>query len=98
MSKLSTQCNILIDTDPLFQDLIDKILDIHPSTPKNKGKGYKLTDSMEYRNEIPKRSEKMNQWFVRRGYRRGRDYIFCEQGYKVSNPSTVTAFLLEFAV
>jgi hypothetical protein len=98
MSKLYPQCNILIDTEPLFQDLVDKILDIHPSNPKNKGKGYTLTDSMEYHYEIPKRSEKMNQWFVRRGYKRGRDYIFCEEGYKVSNPSTVTAFLLEFAV
>ena len=98
MSKLYPQCNILIDTDPLFQDLVDKILDGHPLTSKSKGKGYRMSDTMEYRREIPKRHEQMARWFVRRGYQCGRDYILCEQGYRVSNPSTVTAFLLEFSV
>ena len=98
MTKLYKQCNIRIDTETLFQDLIDKILDVHPATPKNKGKGFTLSDTMEYREEMAQRETRMHEWFLKRGYQCGVDYFPCEQGFRVKNPATVTAFLLEFAV
>lgn len=98
MTKLYTQCNIVIDIEPLFQDLIDKILDAHPASSKNRGKGFTLSDTMEYREEIAQRESRMLQWFVKRGYQCGIDYFVSDQGFRVKNPATVTAFMLEFAV
>jgi hypothetical protein len=98
MSKLYTQCDIEIDIEPLFQDLIDKILDVHPANSNNRAKGFTLSDTMKYREEIAQRQDRMSQWFVKRGYQCGLDYFVSEQGFRVKNPATVTAFMLEFAV
>jgi hypothetical protein len=84
MASIYPHLTVELDTEPFFQDLVEKIIKSHDM-------------GIQYRKEITRRQEEMDAWFVKRGYTCGKDYFVSENGYKVKDQSIVTVFCLVFA-
>lgn len=83
MKLVYPHCNVIVDTEPWTQDLMDILEGNH-----------KIRGFLEARIELSERRERWTKWLIRHGYEAGRHYWPCKQGYRFSSGGIATAFVI----
>jgi hypothetical protein len=83
MKLVHPHCNVIVDTGPWVQDLMDILEGDH-----------QINNFLTARNELSARRERWIQWLTRHGYEAGRHYWPCKQGFRFSSGSIATAFVI----
>lgn len=83
MKLVHDHCDVVVDTSPWVQDLMDILEDEHT-----------ISGFLEARNELSARHDRWRNWLIQHGYEAGRHYWTCKQGFRFSSGGIATAFVL----
>ena len=83
MKLVHPHCNVIVDTGPWVQDLMDILEGDH-----------QINNFLTARNELSARREQWIQWLTRHGYEAGRHYWPCKEGFRFSSGGIAIAFAL----
>jgi hypothetical protein len=83
MKLVHDHCDVVVDTGPWVQDLMDIMEGEHT-----------VHNFLIARGELLARQERWTRWLTQHGYQAGRHYWTCKQGYRFSSGGIATAFVL----
>lgn len=83
MKLVHPHCDIVVDTKPWVQDLLDTLEGAH-----------EISQFLRAREQLDQRQQQWQQWLTQHGYQAGRDYWRCKEGYRFSHPSLALAFTI----